>query len=161
MTWWKEYILSLMGCVLFCGIISHLISDLRYKRLIRLLTGTLLALTVFGPLTGAGIPDSLNIDVEVLSPEPYVEIGKQTARQAQEQCIREACESYISSKANEFGMTVTPEVYLNERMEPNFVRIYGQTNSVEQHRLEVMLEENLGITKENQVWIWNQGKDSS
>lgn len=159
MVWWKEYVLSMIGCVLLCSIIGHLASELRHKRLIHMVSGTFLALAVLGPLSSVEIPDSINFEIESISPDSYVDIGKQAAWEAQEQCIKESLQSYISSKASEFGVTVTSEIHLNEMMEPCFVRIYSQANLERQHELEVLLEEDLGITKENQVWIWNQEKD--
>lgn len=160
MAWWKEYILSIIGCVFFCGIIGHLVSDLRHKKVVQLVSGTLLTITVLGPLSSVDISDYMDFEIEAFSPEQYVDMGKQAAWNAQEQCIKETCESYISSKANELGMMVSSEVHLNEMMEPAIVRIHGQSDSTGQHALEVILEEDLGITKENQVWIWNQEKDN-
>lgn len=160
MAWWKEYVLTIIGCVYFCGIIGHLVTDLRHKRVVQLVSGTFLAITVLGPLSTVDISTYMDFEIEAFSPEQYVDIGKQAARNAQEQCIRETCESYISSKATELGMSVLPEVHLNEMMEPFIVRIYGQSDSMRQQELEMILEEDLGVTKENQVWIWNQVKDS-
>lgn len=158
MAWWKEYVLFIIGIALLCGIINYLVSELHCKRIVRLVCGTFLALAVLGPLLSVDLSDSLDFEIEALSPERYVAVGKDAALKAQEQCIKESLQSYISSKAKESGMTVTSEIFLNEMMEPCYVRINVQGDSGRQHALEVLLEEDLGITKENLVWIWNQKK---
>ena len=161
MAWWKEYALSIIICALFCGIITHVVSDLRFKKLIRLVCGTFLAVTVLGPLSSVEIADPYIFDAEAFSPETYVEMGKQAALNVQAQCIKDACESYISNKANDFGAVVTAEVFLDEKLKPYFAEIYSHSDSDQQSTVQQILEEDLGITKENQVWIWNQEEEES
>ena len=95
------------------------------------------------------------------SPEVYVDLGKQVAQKEQERCIKEACESYISNKAKEMGRMITSEVYLDDQMRPYRAQMYGQVDTELQSELEGVLEKDLGITKENQLWIWNQEKGNS
>ena len=161
MAWWKEYLLSVIGCALFCGILRNLISDLRFQKLFRLISGILLSLIVLGQLPSIDIAESLRFDSATFSPEVYVDLGIQAAQKERERCIKEACESYISNKANEQGSHVTSEVFLNEQMRPYCVRLYGQVDAALQGELEAALEKDLGITKENQLWIWNQEKGNS
>ena len=161
MAWWKEYILSVIGCVLFCGILSNLVSDLRFQKLIRLISGTLLSLVILGKLPSIDIAESLRFETAMFSPEVYVDLGKQVAQKEQERCIKEACESYISNKANEKGRMIASEVYLDDQMRPYRAQMYGQVDTELQSELEGVLEKDLGITKENQLWIWNQEKGNS
>ena len=161
MEWWKEYILSVIGCVLFCGILSNLISELRFQKLIRLISGTLLSLVILGQLPSIDIGDSLRFKIEKFSPEEYVNLGEQIAQKEQEQCIKEACESYISNKANEMGRSVTSDVYLDGQMRPYRAQLYGYVDTELQSDLTSILEKDLGITKENQLWIWNQERGNS
>ena len=161
MVWWKEYILSVIGCVLFCGILSNLVSDLRFQKLIRLISVILLSLVILGKLPSIDIAESLRFETAMFSPEVYVDLGKQVAQKEQERCIREACESYISNKAKEMGRMITSEVYLDDQMRPYRAQMYGQVDTELQSELEGVLEKDLGITKENQLWIWNQEKGNS
>lgn len=160
MVWWKEYILSVIGCVLFSGIISQIALDLRYKKMIHMACSVLVTIVILGPLTSFKIKDALKFEMEIYSPDIYLDIGKQTAQITREECIKSACESYIANKANGLGLEVTSEVFLNENLIPYFVRIYGQADADAEHCLKELLEKDLGITKENQVWIWNQEKGS-
>jgi hypothetical protein len=159
--WWKSYILSIIGCILFCGIILQIVSDFRAKKTIQLISGTVLAITLLAPLSSFSFRDIQKLDRETISPEIYIDMGRQEARNAQEVCIKDAYESYVKNKANELGMLVTVNVSLDEDMYPCFARIYAQSGSDKVKRLEEILEEDLGITKENQIWIWNQEKNSS
>lgn len=161
MVWWKEYILSVLGCILFFVIISQIVQDLRYKKLIHIVCSLFLTIVILKPLTSVELYDTVKFDPVKFSPAVYLDTGKQAARNAQEECIKEACESYIASKANEFGLEITSEVFLNEDLIPYFAQINSCDSLEAKSRLEELLEEDLGITKENQVWIWNQEKGSS
>jgi hypothetical protein len=126
-----------------------------------LISGTVFAVVILAPLSSVNLMDFQDFKEESLSPELYVDLGKDTARKAYELRIKEACESYISNKANELGLTVLTEVHLSKTMEPDFVKIYGHAEAECQDQLEIILEDDLGITKENQVWMWNPGEKSS
>lgn len=160
MIWWKQYVLSVIASVLLCKIVMHLITDLRYRRLVQLIGGTFLAVTILNPILSAEIDYSPELDIGRFSPDEYVNSGKLAAIQEQEQGICNACESYIANKAKALGAAVTAEVFLDEMLHPNSARLYIQTGSEHQKKLEQILEADLGITKENQAWIWNQEESS-
>ena len=56
---------------------------------------------------------------------------------------------------------ITTEVYLDDQMRPFRAEMYGRVDTELQSELEAVLENDLGITKENQLWIWNQENDNS
>ena len=120
-----------------------------------------LAVTVWGPLITMDPGYSLAMTIDNVSPESYIALGRQAAFKVQEQCIKEASESYISDKAEAMGVSVTAEISLNDNMEPYRAQLHAQDGAEQQKILEQVLEEDLGITKENQVWIWNQVKNRS
>lgn len=159
--WWKEYVLSIIACVLICGVITQFSFDSRHKKLIQLVCGTLLALILMSPMLSVDIADTLDLNLDGFSPEEYIDMGRREAEAAQKACIKEACESYISSRANDFGLIITASVHLDANMQPVTAQIYVQSDSDQTEKLKQILEEDLGITKENQSWIWNQEKDSS
>lgn len=161
MVWWKQYALSIICCVLLCGIITHIVSDLRYKKLIQLICGTLLAVTLLKPLSSTVSVDFPEWDLNRFAPDDYVNAGKLAALREQEECIQTLCESYISNKAKDLGAVATAEILLNEKLQPNSARVFVQSGSEHRRNLERILEEDLGITKENQVWILNQEESSS
>lgn len=161
MIWWKEYVLSILGCVLVGEIISQIVSDLRYKNMIQLIYGVFLTIVLLSPLSDGHIADSVDFAIESVSPQEYIAAGQQESRKIQIECIEEACESYISNKAKDLGVFLTTEIYLGDDLEPRGAQIYAQANSEQQRVLEQTLETDLGITKGNQVWILHQEKDSS
>ena len=159
---WKQYALSIIICSLFCGIITSLISDSRGKRMFHLIGGVVLAVAVLRPLAGARIDGILNAEPFLrYSADPYLSIGETAAREVQAQYIKEACEAYISSKAEAFGTPLTVEVLLNEALLPVYAELHANANASVQERLSGILEKELEITKENQLWIWNQESSSS
>ena len=161
MAWWKAYLLSIIGCALFCGILVQIVSDLRSRKMIQLLCGMLLAITLLRPLSSISIDDTWKFDMEGISPDTYIDMGRQEAKNVQEECIMEACESYVTNKAKDFDMLVTADISLDENMRPVSARINVKSDSGKFQILEQILEEDLGITKENQTWIWDQEKNSS
>lgn len=159
---WKQYALSVILCALGCGIITNLTGDSRRKNILRLICGTVLGISILHPLTEIKIsrfPGMENDNQDAAA--SYIAIGESTAREAREQYIKEAFEAYISSKAETLGASLTVEVLLDENMVPAFAELSGTGDASAQAQLAAILETDLQITKENQLWIWNQENNSS
>jgi len=95
------------------------------------------------------------------SAQDYVHMGEAIAQTEQERYIKDACAAYISNKADVLGAKVTAEIYLDEELLPVYAEILGRSGREAEAELALMLETDLGITKENQVWTWNQEDNSS
>lgn len=158
---WKAYVFSIIGVILVSGIITQIVSDLRYRKLIQLISGLALAVVVFEPVSTVDFSGIGDIGAENLSPDVYIDIGRQEALSHQSLCIKQACETYISNKAKELDSTVISEVYLDEQLKPYRVQMIGEIDLAQKTDLEQILEDDLGITKENQVWILNPEIDGS
>lgn len=158
---WEQYALSVIGCVLLSECIIYLSDNLHYEKIIRLVCGALLTITVLEPIISLDGFDFKNFDTEQFHSEEFVNAGKMAARHTQELYIKEACESYILSVASEIGEQITAEISIDENLHPSAVRICGKLELQQQKELEQILEKDLGITKENHLWIWSQEKDSS
>ena len=164
MSVWKEYSLSIIICVVFGGILSGLVSNSRKKSLIDMICGTVLAVTVLRPISGVQLQKlhlkEIANDYKLLAQE-YVAMGEASARNEKMRYIKSACSEYISCKANALGTDVTSEIYLDEEMVPIRVEITGDFAKAAQDELATMLERDLGVTKENQVWIWMKEEKKS
>lgn len=161
---WKGYTISIIVGALFCGIISDLVSDSRRKKLIHLISGTVLTVTVLGPVSRIeiqefGFDDFMGGHKKIA--QDYVAIGEGVAQMEKERYIKEAFAAYICNKASALGADVTAEIYLDEELRPIRAEIIGHSAPELETELAHMLELNLGITKENQVWIWSQEDKSS
>ena len=76
------------------------------------------------------------------------------AYQAMTELIKEKSQAYILDKAAELDASITADVTISEEElpKPLSVVISGQVSPYNRKRLESILETDLGIAKENQVW---------
>ena len=83
------------------------------------------------------------------------EEGRRLARQEKERVIIEETESYILSKAASQDPGFSVEVILSDGEDPipESVVICGSLTEAEKQNLQKVLEEELAIAKENQIWI--------
>ena len=159
---WRSYFHSILVCVFVCGLLSQLISDTRGKNALRLLSGVVLAITVLIPFTKISLKGYLQIpDLEFESSDLYIMEGQRTAEETLKRYIKDNCEAYILDRARSFDAEILVQISLNHAMVPFFAEIQYYGDPKVQVELENVIATDLGITKENQKWIWNQGNNSS
>lgn len=83
------------------------------------------------------------------------------AEEARAEYIKTSCEAYILDKAKDLGVEIRAIFSLNGDLIPETAEISGTGGIREQKRLQKILMMDLGIPKENQIWIWNQESNSS
>lgn len=158
----KQYVLSLIACALCCGILSRLVSDTRAKKLMHLVGGMALAFSIFDPLSGLKPESLLPIpDLDLKLSDFYIAEGEQFAQDARKESISSGCEAYILDIAKSLGAEIRVHITLNEELVPAFAQICSNAGPDLQMQLQAILTEDLGIAKENQIWIWNQEDSSS
>ena len=159
---WKQYMLSIVVCSVSCGILSRIVSDTAMKKVMHLICGTILTVSLIAPLSEVDLAEFLQIPTESWNEaEFYISEGKKAGQEVQERCITEACEEYILNKAKVFGADMTVDIALDASMAPYFAEITGAGDAAVQMQLQSILTMDLGIPKENQKWIWNQESSSS
>ena len=158
----REYFLSVVLCTLSCGIFSQIISNPRKKALMRLISGTILAITILQPLSHINKDLFGNISVPIQpSAACYIAEGETVAMEAQKRRIQSACEAYILSKAEALDIPIAVRIVLDENLIPDFAEIIGETDPDIKRQLENILMVDLGIPKENQIWTWNRESNGS
>lgn len=150
----RQYIFSIISAALICGILSRLTQNGAAKEFIRLICGIFLAVIVFRPLS--------QIDFDVLISDFYTSqtqtaeelavSGEKMAEQAMAESIKARYESYILDKAAELNTELTVAVTVNEEYVPVYAELNGEITPYARRQLEYILESDLGITKENQLW---------
>jgi hypothetical protein len=159
---WEQYLLSILICTLICGIISQILIDTKRKKLVRMLCGIVIAISIFHPLTKVKFKKNMQfLDADWKKADFYISAGEDLAFMEQEKCIKTYCETYILDKAKELDAEITVEIFLNEEKVPCFAEIRYEADSRIQNELQRILETDLGISKENQKWIRNQENSSS
>lgn len=156
MTALKQYILSIVCAAVICAVITGITKESGHSRILKLVCGIFLALQIIRPLPG--ISKLSLADLEPLCLEDakaLTEEGRRLARQEKEQVIIEETESYILSKAASQDPGFSVEVILSDGEDPipESVVICGSLTEEEKQNLQKVLEEELAIAKENQIWI--------
>lgn len=151
----RQYILSVIIAAMICGISVTVVPSKTGKAWIRLLCGLILTITVIKPLSGV-----IHLDISLFDPEKWVE-GESITAQAEKQArdsmsviIKERCEAYILDKANELGVSITADVLLSQDAipVPVSVTLSGSVSPYLRLKLESIIQEDMGITKENLRW---------
>ena len=157
MTGIGNYLLSLTGASILCGILKTLIPGKGSGgRLISLLCGVILTLTALKPLTGANLADLSERWISAFSPDTYLsDSGENMARDAMAAIIKEECETYILDKATSLGLDITVGIALSDGdiPAPVSVVISGDASPYARSRLQQIIASDLGIPKEAHRWI--------
>ncbi len=153
----RQYMLSVTATALFCGIVNNFIGKKGANAsIIKLLTGLFMAVTIVSPLVNVDFTELAVIDDFISDDaERAVYSGQETAQNALRQIIIEKTEAYILDKATSLEMDMKVEVLLNDDTPPvpYCVTISGNASPYAKRVLCSYIESNLGIPKENQIWI--------
>ena len=152
----KNYIISIVLCGIVCAIAGAMLDKKTATgKLIKILTGILMCVTLLTPLTKISFQNITDyFDDLSWEAETYSQDGKNTAQTTMRTIIKSQTEAYILDKAKSMGLDVAVEVELDDNNSvPCRVTINGEVSPYVKRVLEAYLEETLGIAKENQRWI--------
>lgn len=153
----RQYVLSVAAAAILVGILT----DLTNKKdtagvLLRLIAGLFLAFTVLRPVVSLDVMDVRSY-IAAFSQDGDMAVaeGENLALDTYCSYIKSETEAYILDKAEGYGAALSVEVYLDEGETPVpvGVRIQGDVSPYAKACLREMMEEDLGIMKENQLWI--------
>lgn len=153
----RQYIVSVAAAAILCGILRELLpGKSAVASLLKLVSGIFLAFVVISPvrnleMTNLGLyMDSFSYQGEVIAAS-----GENMRRDAMAEIIKDQTEAYILDKAQTLAASLSVEVSLSDTAipVPQSVRIQGAVSPYARNVLERILEDDLGIAKENQSWI--------
>lgn len=151
----QTYILSVCAAAILCALANHFFAKNTAATIGKMMTGLLLTITVLQPLrsTNRGWLEnfSLNIDMNV---SEAVANGQAESQKALGDIIKENTEAYILQKASSLNSKISVEVGVSSDTIPIPERVYvsGTIAPYARQQLEIWIERDLGIPKENQVW---------
>lgn len=152
----RTYLLSVCGAALLCAVANRFLGQKGgTSGAGKLLTGLFLALTVLQPLASADMSIlediSFNIDFEA---EQAVLEGEEETKNAMAQIIKDRTAAYILQKAEALRVDITAEVIMSDDNipVPKMVYLSGTVAPYAKKQLQTMIEQELGIAKENQIW---------
>lgn len=147
----RQYVLSVIAAGLIFGILKGISGQ---RVLVKLAGGLFLMFVIVQPLADfdfSAMADYMESFTE--EGEDTAAIGAAMGDEAYRSVIKAEVEAYILDKADAMGAALTASVTLDENAKPLAVRLQGHLSPYSRVRLEQMMEDELGISKENQLWI--------
>lgn len=152
----RQYIISVVTAAILCGILTGILHKGISKELIKLICGAFLAVTLMRPVLGIQDLDfsDFGLSYSREAAEAAAQ-GENHSMEAVSAIIKAETEAYILDKAEELNLSVRAEVSLSgdEIPVPMEVRLTGEAAPLAKQRLEEVLTKDLGIAKENLLWI--------
>lgn len=152
----KQYLISVIIAAIVSGLILRFFQrNGAHTRLIKLLIGLFLSITVISPLTRIQFDRVITyFDEFEINAQKAVSDGTIQANQATETIIKDKATTYILDKASELGIEVEVDVTLTQTdpKTPCFVTIDGTVPAYKKQQLQKTIENDLGVSKENQRW---------
>lgn len=153
----REYLIGVTVAAILCGIVTALSGEKGFLgAVMKLLTGLLMALALVSPwvtisLDGLfGWTEAVKTDAESV-----VQQGQSLGEETYRQVIKERLEAYILDEAQALGLDLTVAITLADDGTPIPVaaELTGSASPYLKQRLSLLLANELGIEKEDQIWI--------
>lgn len=150
-----SYLLAVSGAALLCGITDRFLSKKGAAAAARVLTSLFLVYTVLKPLNswdGESLFD-IELDFSAAAEEALAQ-GQMQAQKTIAELIKQETAAYILEKAQAYNADIQVTVEVSEESIPVPVgaRITGNISPYAKSQLQSILEQQLGISKENQQW---------
>lgn len=160
MQWIRAYVLNIITAALLFAILSALVHDAARKKPLRLLSSLFLTASVLSPLTKLELRDftlweqSFRLEAGIAST-----VGEKLYAQSISEVISHQTEAYIIEKASQWTDDLAVTVIAQEEMPyaPETVYLEGSVGDDKRRKIQSMIENNLGIPKERQIWNGTSG----
>lgn len=152
----REYLIGVIAAALLCGIITTL-TDAKgpIGMAIKLVAGLLMILAVVRPWVSISF-DGLFDWTDGITAEgtSHMLSGQNMAQDTYRASIKAQTEAYILDEAKNLGCILSVEVFLSDDDPPvpKQVRLSGNISPYARQTLMGMIEERLGIKREDQIW---------
>ena len=151
----KTYLLSACGAAFLCAVLNGFWSKKSYGAIGKLMSGLFLALTILQPLGKMEVSfrDDWFLRWELES-QKAVQTGKEESISALHQIIKDNTAAYILQRAQNYSAQISVDVVLAQEDMPIPEKVYicGNIAPYAKQLLQEMIENDLGIPKENQIW---------
>ena len=150
----REYILSVVCAAILCALLTGVTGEKGSAASVRkLVCGIFLCLTVISPLGKVRLEDLLEPITDIRQDALAVSaMGQNLYQESLSQVITDQTEAYILDKAQSLGLELTVTVQPDESGKPYRATLRGRTEKKDREALSGILETELGIPKERQLW---------
>lgn len=152
----KEYILTIVVASVIAAIVMSITEKTsENKRVMELITGLFLLLTLLSPLKGRisfnFLPDIENIE---RTAEESIAVGKADTHSQLKEIITEQVASYIEDKATTLGadLKVTVTVSSDDPPVPTAVKLEGSISPYAKSKLIDIIANDVGVSEDHQTW---------
>lgn len=152
-----RYIVSVTAAAILCGVLKSILPGKgAVNALLQLITGIFLSFVVIRPLTQVSLRNLPMLSADYLTDaEAASAEGVILAGEAMADIIKSQAEAYILDKAHLLQAEVTVSITLSDGIPPVpiYASLTGTVSPYVKTRLTEILSSDLGIAKENQIWI--------
>lgn len=152
----SAYIRAITGASLISAVVLRLLAGKGSAASIgKILVGIFMALTVISPIAQVELSDLWNLIPDVTADASQATAdGLAAAKKALAEGISTRVEAYILDKAAQMGVSLTVRIALSDDAipVPQKVWLQGNVSPYAKSRLQTVMEQELGIDKENQIW---------
>ena len=153
----RAYLLTVVSASIICALVIEIIGKKSpYIAAIKLLLGLFLSITVISPLVKINFNDITSYFEDFhIAATTVTDDGENTADTAMMALIKENTEAYILEKATALGASLDVDVTVSifESPIPTAVIIKGAISPYAKKELQNIIEKDLAIPRENQLWI--------
>lgn len=149
----RQYVISVTAAALLCAALTGMTRKSPAGELIRMLCGLVLTFTVLYPISRVKLAE-MTIAPPAWEGESMAAQGEKIARETLRDIIKSDTEAYILDKAAALDLSVRVKVSLSEDTVPVPVGVIlsGAVSPYARSQLTNVIEKELGIPKENQLW---------
>lgn len=151
-----ESIIPIISAAVICAVITRMCNySANTKKLIRLITALFMLLMFISNFTNIEAFDfTRTLSIVQYDAEAFAQDGAYRTRERISDIIKEEVETYILSRAQQYGLELEVKVAdINiETMKPTKIYLKGVASPYSKKSLEAEIQQDLGIPKENQIW---------
>lgn len=151
----KTWMISILMAALVCGLVLGIQKKGKGSKILNLLCGAVLLLSILGPLKG--LPyyrfDRWKYEFENEA-EDIVREGKDYAQSQLMDIIKKECEAYILDKASSMDAKIEVEISIRNSSPPipEEITVKGTVPPYTKQLLKNIIIQDLGITEDCQIW---------
>ena len=153
----RQYILGIVSAALICAIAFKMLDGKGVSaQLGKMVCGVFLMFTLLQPVSSFSlVSDVFSSESFYLDGESVAFEGQNSSREQLRAIISDRVEAYILDKASQYDAQLLITVYLSEEdiPVPESITLTGSISPYGKQQLQTMMEQELGIKKEDQKWI--------
>lgn len=156
MTGVREYILCITAAAILCACVRSIVGEKGgAAQVLKLVCGLFLAFTAVRPIADIEIRDFGVFTADIQSQANAAALsGESYARESMADIIKSETEAYILDKAQDLNASIHVSVsVLDDDLTPGQVQIFGHISPYAKGQLQQIIERDLGISKEDQIWM--------